>query len=176
MIVFAAELLLKVIAYGFFIGEVAYLKSDWNKVDFIVVIAGMIDQIAGVFLPSDDPALVRIFVLFSSSSFSSAFAAELYSNRQGAQGVQTLAPYFPIRRVKNRFANNCKIDPARPFNCCHFVCSLQHLWHSRRTVVHGEVQELQRFFCYLEIKLCRNFQGLLWAAAASGMEQLSYKF
>lgn len=61
LIVFAAELLLKVIAYGFFIGEVAYLKSDWNKVDFIVVIAGMIDQIAGVFLPSDDPALVRIF-------------------------------------------------------------------------------------------------------------------
>jgi hypothetical protein len=52
------ELLLKVIAYGFVIGEGAYLKSNWNKVDFIVVIAGMIDQIAGIFLPSDNPALV----------------------------------------------------------------------------------------------------------------------
>ncbi len=49
------------ITYGFVIGEGAYLKSHWNKIDFIVVIAGMIDQIAGVFLPNDDPALVRNF-------------------------------------------------------------------------------------------------------------------
>jgi hypothetical protein len=59
LVLFAAELLLKAISYGFVIGEGAYLKSHWNKIDFIVVIAGMIDQIAGIFLPNDNPALVR---------------------------------------------------------------------------------------------------------------------
>jgi len=59
LIVFAFELLLKVIAYGLVLGHGAYLKSDWNKVDFVVVIAGIIDQIAGIFLSSDNPALVR---------------------------------------------------------------------------------------------------------------------
>ncbi len=64
LIVFAAELLLKVISFGFVIGQGAYLKSHWNKLDFIGVIAGMIDQIAGIFLPNGNPALVRICCRF----------------------------------------------------------------------------------------------------------------
>ena len=77
LIVFAAELLLKVVAYGFVIGETAYLKSHWNKIDFIVVLAGMIDQIAGVFLPNDDPSLVRIIFLCLSWCHAD-LSAELY--------------------------------------------------------------------------------------------------
>jgi hypothetical protein len=68
LVVFAAELLLKVIAYGFVIGEGAYLKSDWNKVDFVVVIAGMIDQIAGIFLPANNPALVSFSIFYFGSA------------------------------------------------------------------------------------------------------------
>ncbi len=79
LVVFAAELLLKVVAYGFVIGETAYLKSQWNKIDFIVVLAGMIDQIAGVFLPSDDPSLVRI-LCFCLSCCHADLSAELHSH------------------------------------------------------------------------------------------------
>jgi hypothetical protein len=84
LIVFATELLLKVIAYGFVIGEGAYLKSNWNKVDFIVVIAGMIDQIAGIFLPNDNPALVGLMSSPISFLFVSHFVAELHSHHSSS--------------------------------------------------------------------------------------------
>jgi hypothetical protein len=143
LIVFAAELLLKVISYGFFIGQGAYLKSHWNKIDFIVVIAGMIDQIAGIFLPNDNPALVRICCHFDVDRPSN-FATELHSNYSSAESFQASAPDFAIRGFEDRFTNDRKIDSARPFNCSHIIGCFQYIRHSRRTVVHGEVQDLQR--------------------------------
>jgi len=146
LIVFAAELLLKVISYGFVIGQGAYLKSHWNKIDFIVVIAGMIDQIAGIFLPNDNPALVRIccrFMLIVPMLLAN-FAAELYSNYSGAESIQASAPDFAIRGFEDRFTNDRKIDSACPFNCSHIISCFQYIRHSRRAAVYGEVQDLQR--------------------------------
>ena len=96
MVVFAVELLLKVIAYGFVIGDGAYLKSNWNKVDFIVVIAGAIDQIAGVFLPSDDPALVSNCLFRVSLAFVADFAADLHTNYSSTEGFQATTPDISI--------------------------------------------------------------------------------
>ena len=45
--IFACELILKVIAFGFVFGDNAYLRTPWNGLDFIVVATGMLDFIPG---------------------------------------------------------------------------------------------------------------------------------
>ena len=45
--IFAVEMVLKVISYGFVFGEGAYLKTAWNMLDFVVVATGMLDFIPG---------------------------------------------------------------------------------------------------------------------------------
>ena len=45
--IFAVELVLKVIAFGFVFGDNAYLRTPWNGLDFIVVATGMLDFIPG---------------------------------------------------------------------------------------------------------------------------------
>ena len=40
-IIFFIECLLKIIARGFVKGKSTYLKSGWNKLDFLVVVTGM---------------------------------------------------------------------------------------------------------------------------------------
>ncbi len=72
------------------------------------------------------------------------FATELHSNHSGAESIQAFAPDFSIRGFEDRFTNDRKIDPARPFNCSHIVSCFQYIRHSRRAVVYGEVQDLQR--------------------------------
>ena len=45
--VFTVELVVKVIAMGFFIHRKSYLRDAWNWLDFIVVITGIIELAAG---------------------------------------------------------------------------------------------------------------------------------
>nr|CAB3227403.1 voltage-dependent T-type calcium channel subunit alpha-1G [Phallusia mammillata] len=44
-VVFTVELLLKVVANGFYFGDSTYLKSGWNVLDFILVVTSLIDVI-----------------------------------------------------------------------------------------------------------------------------------
>ena len=37
-VIFAIEMLLKVVANGFYMGENAYLNSGWNKIDIFLVV------------------------------------------------------------------------------------------------------------------------------------------
>lgn len=47
-IIFAAECLLKSIAFGFARGEEAYLKDGWNVLDFIIVLASILNFVPGL--------------------------------------------------------------------------------------------------------------------------------
>ena len=38
IIIFGIEMILKIIAEGFYIGKNAYLKNGWNIIDFLLVI------------------------------------------------------------------------------------------------------------------------------------------
>jgi hypothetical protein len=40
--IFIVECVLKIIAYGFFVGKTAYLKDGWNWLDFVVVVTGLL--------------------------------------------------------------------------------------------------------------------------------------
>jgi len=40
LIIFTVEAIIKIIAYGFVLHPGAYLRSIWNILDFIIVIAG----------------------------------------------------------------------------------------------------------------------------------------
>ena len=40
--VFVAEGVFKIIAYGFYFGETAYLKDSWNILDFSIVIVSIL--------------------------------------------------------------------------------------------------------------------------------------
>ncbi len=42
-IIFAIEMLLKVVANGLYIGENAYLRSGWNNIDMLLVFSSTID-------------------------------------------------------------------------------------------------------------------------------------
>ena len=47
-VAFTVEMLLKIIAYGFIMGDGSYLRSSaWNWLDFIVVVTGYADFIPG---------------------------------------------------------------------------------------------------------------------------------
>ena len=45
IIVFGIEMILKIIAEGFYVGKNAYLKSGWNIIDFFLVIISIIDVV-----------------------------------------------------------------------------------------------------------------------------------
>jgi len=45
IVIFGIEIILKVIANGFYIGKEAYFKSGWNKIDLFLVIISLIDVI-----------------------------------------------------------------------------------------------------------------------------------
>ena len=40
---FFIECVMKILAWGFFIGKKAYLKEAWNWLDFIVVIVSLLE-------------------------------------------------------------------------------------------------------------------------------------
>ena len=42
---FLLEAILKIVALGFISGDKAYLRSNWNKLDFLIVIAGLSEVI-----------------------------------------------------------------------------------------------------------------------------------
>jgi hypothetical protein len=46
VVIFTLEALVKIVAMGFLIGEDCYLRHYWNMLDFIVVVAGLIDLIS----------------------------------------------------------------------------------------------------------------------------------
>jgi hypothetical protein len=43
MFIFTLEAMIKILAVGFACGHKAYLKESWNILDFIIVIAGLIE-------------------------------------------------------------------------------------------------------------------------------------
>jgi hypothetical protein len=45
LLIFTVEFLIKAIAMGFWTGKGAYIKDNWNKLDFVVVIAGWLENI-----------------------------------------------------------------------------------------------------------------------------------
>ena len=46
LVVFTLEAVVKIIALGFLIGENTYLREYWNMLDFIVVVAGLVDLVS----------------------------------------------------------------------------------------------------------------------------------
>ncbi|EQC33497.1 hypothetical protein SDRG_09006 [Saprolegnia diclina VS20] len=40
---FAAEMAIKIVAMGFVVGEGAYLSNNWNRLDFVIVLSGMLN-------------------------------------------------------------------------------------------------------------------------------------
>jgi len=40
---FILEMTIKVIVMGFVVGKKAYLKDSWNRLDFFIVIVGIVD-------------------------------------------------------------------------------------------------------------------------------------
>jgi hypothetical protein len=43
-VVFLIECVMKVVSYGFVMGEGSYLEDDWSKMDFFIVVASIIDM------------------------------------------------------------------------------------------------------------------------------------
>ena len=46
-ILFTLEALLKILVYGFSCGRHAYLKDNWNKLDFFVVVSALFNLVLG---------------------------------------------------------------------------------------------------------------------------------
>jgi len=42
---FITECLMKMVSSGFLIGDTAYLKSSWNKLDFFIVCTSILDML-----------------------------------------------------------------------------------------------------------------------------------
>ena len=61
VIVFTLECIIKIIASGFVLGPHTYLKDNWNKLDFIIVLIGLIDLTPQV---SASVLFLRTFRLF----------------------------------------------------------------------------------------------------------------
>jgi hypothetical protein len=47
LIIFCCEFVMKSVALGFYSGKGAYIKDNWNKLDFAVVISGLLENIPG---------------------------------------------------------------------------------------------------------------------------------
>mmetsp|Transcript_29252 Transcript_29252/g.28347 ORF Transcript_29252/g.28347 Transcript_29252/m.28347 type:complete len:216 (-) Transcript_29252:1446-2093(-) len=57
-VLFALEALLKILALGFFLHKYSYLRDAWNILDFIIVVAGIVEFVA-YFLNFGDPITLR---------------------------------------------------------------------------------------------------------------------
>nr|XP_032819302.1 voltage-dependent L-type calcium channel subunit alpha-1D-like [Petromyzon marinus] len=57
LFVFTLEALLKIVAYGFFFHQYAYLRSGWNIMDFIIVVVGVLSVWLEATSPQPDPGL-----------------------------------------------------------------------------------------------------------------------
>ena len=64
-VIFAIEMLLKVVANGFYMGENAYLNSGWNKIDIFLVVISTIDVIISLTAKSSHKifGILRVFRL-----------------------------------------------------------------------------------------------------------------
>jgi len=40
MVIFSAEAIIKIIAYGFILHNGAYMRNGWNILDFVIVVVG----------------------------------------------------------------------------------------------------------------------------------------
>ena len=54
---------MKSVSHGFLIGPDAYLKSNWNKMDFFLVITSLVDIVINLVIKSDAKTLsmLRVF-------------------------------------------------------------------------------------------------------------------
>ena len=70
-LIFTVEMMIKVISYGFVLNNNSYLRSGWNRMDFILVITSLIDVITMIYhsgesVPSTDSStnilsMLRVF-------------------------------------------------------------------------------------------------------------------
>jgi len=60
-ITFIIECVIKIIVMGFILGENAYLKDNWNKLDFIIVLFGVISMILENIGNAADIDFIRAF-------------------------------------------------------------------------------------------------------------------
>ncbi|KAJ2939429.1 hypothetical protein O0L34_g10861 [Tuta absoluta] len=62
MVIFTAECVMKIIAYGFVLHPGAYLRNTWNSLDFLIVTIGIASQAMASFLPETlDVKALRAF-------------------------------------------------------------------------------------------------------------------
>lgn len=51
-VAFAIEAALKIISFGFCLGEGAYLRDTWNQMDFFIVVTSLVDMaVSGIDIP-----------------------------------------------------------------------------------------------------------------------------
>lgn len=64
-IIFGIEMVLKVVANGFYMGPNAYLKSGWNKIDIFLVVISTVDVIISLTAKSSHKifGILRVFRL-----------------------------------------------------------------------------------------------------------------
>lgn len=60
VVCFGIEAVFKIIAYGFISDELSYLRNSWNILDFIILIASIVD----VSVSSIDLSFIKILRLF----------------------------------------------------------------------------------------------------------------
>ena len=63
IVVFGIEIILKIIAEGFYVGKSAYLKNGWNIIDFLLVIISIIDFIITLLSKSSNKILRMLRIL-----------------------------------------------------------------------------------------------------------------
>ena len=63
IVVFGIEMILKIIAEGFYVGKNAYLKSGWNIIDFLLVIISIIDVVISLRAKSSHKILRLLRIL-----------------------------------------------------------------------------------------------------------------
>ena len=63
IVVFGIEMILKIIAEGFYVGKNAYLKNGWNIIDFFLVIISIIDFIITLLSKSSNKILRMLRIL-----------------------------------------------------------------------------------------------------------------
>lgn len=57
LVFYVLEMIIKIIAFGFLLGQNAYLSDSWNKLDFFIVITGLISWASG----ADSFGIFRVF-------------------------------------------------------------------------------------------------------------------
>ena len=57
VIFYTAEMALKVLAYGFYFSKNSYIKDNWNKLDFVIVLTSLISYFANL----DSLSYLKVF-------------------------------------------------------------------------------------------------------------------